>query len=50
MRLEVIDVKFILVEIEDWFDKLMQLIEELQNSMFDIIIWMIWGEKRLVYV
>lgn len=49
MRSEVPDVKSTLVEIEDWLDKLMQLTEEPQNSMPDIIIWMIRGEKRLAY-
>ncbi|XP_012515186.1 PREDICTED: myoferlin isoform X1 [Propithecus coquereli] len=49
MRSEAIDVKSTLVEIEDWLDKLMQLTEEPQNSMPDIIIWMIRGEKRLAY-
>ncbi|OWK07888.1 MYOF [Cervus elaphus hippelaphus] len=49
MRSEVPEVKSTLVEIEDWLDKLMQLTEEPQNSMPDIIIWMIRGEKRLAY-
>ncbi|XP_046305760.1 myoferlin isoform X1 [Marmota monax] len=49
MRSEATDVKSTLLEIEDWLDKLMQLTEEPQNSMPDIIIWMIRGEKRLAY-
>uniref|UniRef100_A0A8C9UQG4 Myoferlin n=1 Tax=Spermophilus dauricus TaxID=99837 RepID=A0A8C9UQG4_SPEDA len=49
MRSEAMDVKSTLLEIEDWLDKLMQLTEEPQNSMPDIIIWMIRGEKRLAY-
>ncbi|XP_056658393.1 myoferlin isoform X3 [Monodelphis domestica] len=49
MRSEAKHVKSTLTEIEDWFDKLMQLSEEPQNSMPDIIIWMIRGEKRLAY-
>uniref|UniRef100_A0A8C5XC17 Myoferlin n=1 Tax=Microcebus murinus TaxID=30608 RepID=A0A8C5XC17_MICMU len=49
MRSEATDVRSTLVEIEDWLDKLMQLTEEPQNSMPDIIIWMIRGEKRLAY-
>ncbi|XP_053438705.1 myoferlin isoform X1 [Nycticebus coucang] len=49
MRSEATDVKSTLVEIEDWLDKLIQLTEEPQNSMPDIIIWMIRGEKRLAY-
>ncbi len=49
MRNEATDVKTTLTEIEDWLDKLMQLSEEPQNSMPDVIIWMIRGEKRLAY-
>ncbi|XP_034355053.1 myoferlin isoform X2 [Arvicanthis niloticus] len=49
MRSEATDVKSTLLEIEEWLDKLMQLTEEPQNSMPDIIIWMIRGEKRLAY-
>ncbi|XP_021108713.1 myoferlin isoform X2 [Heterocephalus glaber] len=49
MRSEATDAKSTLLEIEDWLDKLMQLMEEPQNSMPDIIIWMIRGEKRLAY-
>ncbi|XP_035882895.1 myoferlin isoform X2 [Phyllostomus discolor] len=49
MRSEATEVKSTLGEIEDWLDKLMQLTEEPQNSMPDIIIWMIRGEKRLAY-
>ncbi|KAM6186057.1 myoferlin isoform 2-T2 [Rhynchocyon petersi] len=44
-----IDAKSALIEVEDWLEKLMQLTEEPQNSMPDIIIWMIRGEKRLAY-
>ncbi|XP_006880414.1 PREDICTED: myoferlin-like [Elephantulus edwardii] len=43
------DVKSSLVEVEDWLHKLMQLAEEPQNSMPDVVIWMIRGEKRLAY-
>nr|XP_019595132.1 PREDICTED: myoferlin isoform X1 [Rhinolophus sinicus] len=49
MRSEATEVKSTLAEIEDWLDKLMQLTDEPQNSMPDIIIWMIRGEKRLAY-
>ncbi|ELK00906.1 Myoferlin [Pteropus alecto] len=49
MRSEATEVNSTLVEIEDWLDKLIQLTEEPQNSMPDIIIWMIRGEKRLAY-
>ncbi|XP_049620337.1 myoferlin [Suncus etruscus] len=49
MRSEATDLKSTLVEIEDWLEKLMQLTEEPQNSIPDIIIWMIRGERRLAY-
>uniref|UniRef100_A0A7M4FG18 Myoferlin n=1 Tax=Crocodylus porosus TaxID=8502 RepID=A0A7M4FG18_CROPO len=49
MRNEATNVKVTLPEIEDWLDKLVQLSEESQNSMPDVIIWMIRGEKRLAY-
>uniref|UniRef100_A0A8C8RXS8 Myoferlin n=1 Tax=Pelusios castaneus TaxID=367368 RepID=A0A8C8RXS8_9SAUR len=49
MRNEATDVKATLAEIEDWLDRLVQLTEESQNSMPDVIIWMIRGEKRLAY-
>ncbi|CAK6436265.1 unnamed protein product [Pipistrellus nathusii] len=49
MRSEATDVESTVGEIEEWLYKLMQLTEEPQNSMPDIIIWMIRGEKRLAY-
>uniref|UniRef100_A0A8C3VDE1 Myoferlin n=1 Tax=Catharus ustulatus TaxID=91951 RepID=A0A8C3VDE1_CATUS len=49
MRSEATDVKATLTEIEDWLERLLQLSEEPQNSMPDVIIWMIRGEKRLAY-
>ncbi|MEE6485663.1 hypothetical protein FKM82_014371 [Ascaphus truei] len=49
MRGEATDVKATLLEIEDWLEKLVQLSEEPQNSMPDVIIWMIRGEKRFAY-
>ncbi|XP_053166720.1 myoferlin isoform X2 [Hemicordylus capensis] len=47
LRIEARDVKDTLADIEDWLDKLILLSEEPQNSMPDVIIWMIRGEKRL---
>ncbi|XP_053477295.1 myoferlin isoform X1 [Ictalurus furcatus] len=49
MRDEATDVKATLTDIEDWLDRLQQIAEEPQNSMPDIIIWMLRGEKRLAY-
>ncbi|XP_054546383.1 myoferlin [Talpa occidentalis] len=49
MKSEPTEIKSALLEMEDWLDRLMQLTEEPQNSMPDIIIWMIRGERRLAY-
>ncbi|KAM5141597.1 myoferlin isoform 3-T3 [Mantella aurantiaca] len=49
MREEATDVKSTLAEIEDWLERLQQISEEPQNSMPDVVIWMIRAEKRLAY-
>ncbi|XP_044153208.1 myoferlin isoform X2 [Bufo gargarizans] len=49
MREEATDVKSTLTDLEDWLEKLQQISEEPQNSMPDVIIWMIRAEKRLAY-
>ncbi|XP_058241621.1 myoferlin isoform X2 [Hemibagrus wyckioides] len=49
MREEATDVKATLIDIDDWLECLQQIAEEPQNSMPDIIIWMLRGEKRMAY-
>ncbi|XP_035389086.1 myoferlin isoform X2 [Electrophorus electricus] len=43
------DIKERLVTIDGWLDNLKQLAEEPQNSMPDVVIWMLRGEKREAY-
>uniref|UniRef100_A0A4W6E422 Myoferlin n=1 Tax=Lates calcarifer TaxID=8187 RepID=A0A4W6E422_LATCA len=49
MREEATDVKATVGDIEDWLDRIKQLTEEPQNSMPDVIIWMLKREKRVAY-
>ncbi|XP_056626816.1 myoferlin isoform X1 [Triplophysa dalaica] len=46
---EATDVQKCVSIIESWLNKLKQLAEEPQNSMPDVIIWMLRGEKRVAY-
>ncbi|XP_041829318.1 myoferlin-like isoform X2 [Melanotaenia boesemani] len=49
MKVEATEIRDTLSELEAWVDKLKQLAEEPQNSMPDVIIWMLRGEKRVAY-
>ncbi|XP_073345751.1 myoferlin isoform X3 [Pagrus major] len=49
MREEAREIRDTLSDIESWADKLKVLAEEPQNSIPDVIIWMLRGEKRVAY-
>uniref|UniRef100_A0A671TXI0 Myoferlin n=1 Tax=Sparus aurata TaxID=8175 RepID=A0A671TXI0_SPAAU len=49
MREEAREIRDTLSDIESWAEKLKVLAEEPQNSMPDVIIWMLRGEKRVAY-
>uniref|UniRef100_A0A8C4NYP4 C2 domain-containing protein n=1 Tax=Dicentrarchus labrax TaxID=13489 RepID=A0A8C4NYP4_DICLA len=49
MREEAREIRDTLSDIESWAEKLKALAEEPQNSMPDVIIWMLRGEKRVAY-
>ncbi|XP_019902368.2 myoferlin isoform X3 [Esox lucius] len=49
MRDEATEIRDTLADIEGWLEKLHQVAEEPQNSMPDVIIWMLRGEKRVAY-
>uniref|UniRef100_A0A7N6AT89 C2 domain-containing protein n=1 Tax=Anabas testudineus TaxID=64144 RepID=A0A7N6AT89_ANATE len=49
IREEATDIKATVSDIEDWLDRIKQLAEEPQNSMPDVIIWMLRGEKRVAF-
>uniref|UniRef100_A0A673G058 Myoferlin-like n=1 Tax=Sinocyclocheilus rhinocerous TaxID=307959 RepID=A0A673G058_9TELE len=49
MREEAVDVRATMPDIEDWLERIQQITEEPQNSMPDVIIWMLRGENRVAY-
>ncbi|KAM9837553.1 myoferlin-like [Aulostomus maculatus] len=49
MREEATEISETMADIEAWAEKLKQLAEEPQNSIPDVIIWMLRGEKRVAY-
>ncbi|KAM9716080.1 myoferlin-like isoform 2-T2 [Menidia menidia] len=49
MRAEASEIRDTVSDLEAWLEKLKLLAEEPQNSMPDVIIWMLRGEKRVAY-
>ncbi|XP_027862277.1 myoferlin [Xiphophorus couchianus] len=49
MAEEALDVKSVVGDIEEWLERIKLLADEAQNSMPDVIIWMLRGEKRVAY-
>uniref|UniRef100_A0A3P9PXD5 Myoferlin n=1 Tax=Poecilia reticulata TaxID=8081 RepID=A0A3P9PXD5_POERE len=49
MTEETLDVKSVVGDIEEWLERIKLLADEAQNSMPDVIIWMLRGEKRVAY-
>uniref|UniRef100_A0A8C7GRW1 Myoferlin n=1 Tax=Oncorhynchus kisutch TaxID=8019 RepID=A0A8C7GRW1_ONCKI len=49
LKEEATDVIATLTDIEEWLERLKQLAEEPQNSMPDVVIWMLRGERRVAY-
>ncbi|XP_077469193.1 myoferlin-like isoform X2 [Stigmatopora argus] len=49
MRKEATDIKATVSDVEDWLERIKQLALEPQNSLPDVIIWMLRGEKRVAY-
>ncbi|XP_069773690.1 myoferlin-like isoform X3 [Narcine bancroftii] len=49
LRDKAVDVQDKLSEVEDWIERLTSVAVEPQNSLPDIIIWMLCGEKRVAY-
>nr|XP_032808020.1 myoferlin-like isoform X1 [Petromyzon marinus] len=49
LRNEATEVDKTIPEIEDWLDILRTVAEEPQNSLPDVVVWMVCGEKRVAY-
>ncbi|XP_078094608.1 myoferlin-like [Mustelus asterias] len=49
LREKNVNVEDKLPEVEEWLEKLSSVVQEPQNSLPDVILWMLSGEKRVAY-
>uniref|UniRef100_A0A670ZGC1 Dysferlin n=1 Tax=Pseudonaja textilis TaxID=8673 RepID=A0A670ZGC1_PSETE len=49
MKHEDSDLQMVLDQAEDWLSRLKSMVEEPQNSLPDVVIWMLQGDRRVAY-
>ncbi|XP_070612910.1 dysferlin isoform X2 [Erythrolamprus reginae] len=49
MKHEDSDLQTVLDQAEDWLSRLTSMVEEPQNSLPDVVIWMLQGDRRVAY-